>query len=193
MTAQSRLSTVLILSLALLVPAVASAEPADTFVGDQQQELMTLLRQPKKNDASVTRVLDRVLDYDALARSSLGPLWEERTPAEREEFQKLLTGLVRKSYKKSISDILGYDVTIAGRKDIDEKVLVETVAKSRTNAREEPVQIDYLLHQVDGHWKVADVVTEGSSMVGNYRSQFVKIVKKSGWDALLGKMRKKLG
>ena len=39
---------------------------------------------------------------------------------------------------------------------------------------------------------VLDVVTEGSSLLNNYRSQFRKIIKKQGFAELMRRMRTKL-
>ena len=48
-----------------------------------------------------------------------------------------------------------------------------------------------MLHQVGGQWRIFDVVTEGSSMVMNYRNQFGRIIKKDGFAELLRKMKSK--
>ena len=186
-----RFAPLLALVLGLLLPVVASAGPADSFVKDQQTELMGLLKKGKGCDKA-TPVLDRVLDYDALAHGSLADDWGNHSEAELQEFQRLLTGLVRKAYCKNISDIAGYDVGVDGEEKIDDGVLVKTVATSRSNRHEEPVHIDYLLHEVDGKWRAFDVVTESSSMVNNYRHQFRRVIKKDGFQKLLEKMAKKL-
>ena len=39
--------------------------------------------------------------------------------------------------------------------------------------------------------RIVDVVTEGSSMVGNYRSSFNRIMKKGGFSEVLKRMRKR--
>ena len=41
-------------------------------------------------------------------------------------------------------------------------------------------------------WRAVDVVTEGSSMVNNYKAQFHKIIVKDGIPGLLKKMKGKL-
>ncbi len=35
-----------------------------------------------------------------------------------------------------------------------------------------PVPVDYLMHQADGQWKIFDVLVEGTSFVGTFRTQF---------------------
>jgi phospholipid transport system substrate-binding protein len=53
--------------------------------------------------------------------------------------------------------------------------------------------VDYLMHQVDGKWRIVDIVTEGTSLVGNYRSQFRRVIKKHGFPELLKRMKNKAG
>jgi phospholipid transport system substrate-binding protein len=99
--------------------------------------------------------------------------------------------LVRNSYRRNIKKTLGYQVDYKGEQDGDAGKVVRTVAHNKTNAREEPVSIDYVVHQVDGKWQIYDIVTEGSSLIRNYRNQFRKVIEKKGFDELLRRMKAK--
>ena len=114
--------------------------------------------------------------------------WWAKREAERKEFSEVLEGLVRKAYRKNLRNTLDYDISYEGQSE----QLVRTVAKSRTNNREEPIHIDYEVSKVGGRWLIHNIITEGSSLVRNYRSQFARIIKKKGFPALLERMRKKL-
>ena len=71
-------------------------------------------------------------------------------------------------------------------------ILVKTKAKSKTDEREDAVEIVFKMAQKGAAWKVQDIVTEGVSLVSSYRSQFTKIIKKDGFPALVQKMKDKL-
>lgn len=186
-------AAILALGLGLAGPAGAQGT-AEDFVRERQAELTSLLRKPDTaaNQQQIAAVFDQLLDYDRLARESLGAYWEQRTPEERQEFQALLMQLVQRAYRKNLRKTLDYEVTFKGQDAAKNGYLVQTVARHRTNRREEPVSVDYLLHKVDGQWRVYDIVTEGSSLVGNYRSQFRRIIKKDGFPEVLERMKKKL-
>jgi phospholipid transport system substrate-binding protein len=177
------------LLFALPAPALAAAG-AEATLKAKQQELTELVK--KDDKAKLDRAFDDILDYSTLAKESLGELWAERTPGEREEFQKLLTELVRGAYRKSIKRTLSYDVEYKGESKIEGGTLVRTVAKSRENSREEPISLDYGMHEVGGRFRIRDIVTDGASLVSNYRNQFRRIVKKEGFPELLNRMRKKI-
>lgn len=185
-----RLIMPLVLALSLAVPSVALAAQAEDFMKGKHAELTTLVKQ--NQDKKLEAMFDEVLDYDTLAKESLGDEWDARTPEERAEFQKLLTQLVRAAYRKNLKKTADYDVTFKGEEPGKGGTLVRTQAKSRKNAREEAVEVDYLMHQVGGKWRVRDIVTEGSSMVGNYRSQFRRIIKKDGFPELLKRLKNKV-
>jgi phospholipid transport system substrate-binding protein len=181
----------LVLAFSLAFPVAASAAEAESFMKGKHGELTSLVKQNK--DKKLESLFDEVLDYEALAKASLGDEWEARTPQERAEFQSLLTQLVRSAYRRNLKKTANYDVVFKGEEPGKGGVLVRTEARNRGNAREEPLAIDYLMHQVDGKWRVFDIVTEGSSMVGNYRSQFRRVIKKHGFSELLKRMKNKAG
>ncbi len=136
--------------------------------------------------------MDQVFDYDELARRSLGDEWQTRSDSERQEFERLLERLVRQSYRKHLDKTIGWEVTYNALSNVDGGVRVPTIATHKTDKRKEPVGVDYLLHELKGQWKVYDIVIEGSSLVGNYNSQFRKIIRKKGFGELISRMKRRL-
>lgn len=190
MSRQKHWFSMFALVFGLLLPVTASAAEAQKFLSDKQGELVGLLK--KDSREKLDRLFDQILDYDALAQDSLADEWARRTPEERAEFQRLLTGLVRDAYRKNLKRTLGYDVEYRGETKVATGTLVQTVAKNKGKVREEPVSIDYVLHQVGGQWRIRDIVTDGSSLVQNYKNQFRRILKKQGFPELIKKMKTKL-
>lgn len=190
MTARRSFLSALLCAAALSVTPVAFAASAEDFVKAKQTELTKLVQSGK--DADVDKVFDQVLDYRVLAEAALGDHWAERTPAEKDEFTDLLSKLVRNSYRKNIKKTLGYEVTYKGTEKGKNGEVVRTVAKNLKDAREEPISIDYVVRAQSSGQRIVDVVTEGSSMVNNYRSSFGRIMKKGGFPEVLKRMRKKV-
>jgi phospholipid transport system substrate-binding protein len=181
----------LALCLSLSFPAFAAE--AENFVKGKHTQLTELVSKAKSKDdeKKLDAAFDAVFDYDGLAKATLKDTWEQRTPAERAEFTAVLKDLVRNSYRRNIKKTLGYEVDYKGEQDGDVGKVVRTVARNKSNAREEPVSIDYVVHQVDGKWQIYDIVTEGSSLIRNYRNQFRRVSEKKGFDELLRRMRAK--
>jgi phospholipid transport system substrate-binding protein len=181
------------LALALTLSLPAFGTEAESFVKGKHNELTELVSKAKsaEDQKKLDAAFDAVFDYDGLARATLKDSWEQRTPGERTEFTALLKDLVRNAYRRNIKNTLGYEVDYKGEQDGDAGKVVRTVAHNKKNAREEPVSIDYVVHQVEGKWLIADIVTEGSSLARNYRNQFRKVIEKKGFDELLKRMRAK--
>lgn len=196
MTRSTLLKVLFVALLGVALPRSAFADDggAEPFVKDKHAELTELLKKPKSpaNDKKVQAVFDELLDYDYLARESLKDYWGERSDAEKKDFSDVLQQLVRNAYRKNLKKTLEYSIEYRGSDKAKQGYLVRTVAKSKTNSREDPISVDYLLHKVNGKWRVYDIVTEGSSLVHNYRSQFRRIIKKKGFDELMRRMKDKL-
>jgi len=169
----------------------ASSSSAEDFVKAKQTELLKLVKQGKP-DVEVDKVFDQVLDYRVLAEAALRDHWADRTEAERTEFTELLSKLVRASYRKNLKKTLGYDIAYKGTEKAQDGEVVHTVATNVKDAREEPMSIDYVVRSQTAGQRIVDVVTEGSSMVANYRSSFNRIIKKGGFPEVLKRMRKKV-
>jgi phospholipid transport system substrate-binding protein len=180
------------LAFAMSLSLPAFAAEAENFVKGKQTELSALVSKAKspEDEKRLDSAFDAVLDYKNLAIATLES-WDQRTPAEREEFTAVLKDLVRNAYRRNLKKTLGYDVDYKGESDSDAGKIVKTVAHNTKNAREEPVNVDYVVHQVDGKWLIYDIVTEGSSLIRNYKNQFRRVIQKHGFDELLKRMKAK--
>jgi phospholipid transport system substrate-binding protein len=183
----------LALATAFTVTANA-AESAQDFVQSRQTQVAQLVKQApgSQRDKQVATVLDAMIEYDELAKRSLAGHWGDLSDSQHKEFTEILRNLVRRNYERNIRNIVDYRVEYLGEESGGEGVVVKSRASSASNRREEPISIDYQLMKIGGGWRVVDVVTEGSSLVNNYKSQFHRIIQKYGFDTLVRKMKDKL-
>jgi phospholipid transport system substrate-binding protein len=181
--------------LSVLVSAgSALAQSATDVVRTKQTALFSLIKQPSStaNQDKIQRLFDEMLDYSGLAQASLADEWAARTEAERQEFSNILKQLVRKAYEKNLKKTVTFRIDYVGQDAVDSAELVRTRATNQANSRDEPVEIDFKMVKDGSSWKVADIITEGSSLVRNYRNQFTRIIKRDGFPALIKKMNDKL-
>jgi phospholipid transport system substrate-binding protein len=186
-------ATFSLLALTLGQVSPASAGPATDVVKAKQTALFDLLKRGGgESQKKIGVIFDEMLDYDTLAERSLGSEWAARSDAEKRQFTELLKQLVRRSYERNLKKTLNFNIEYLGEKESNGALTVKTRAVSRTDAREEPVEIAYKLARSGDTWRVQDIITEGVSLVGSYRAQFTKIIKKDGFPALIQKMKDKL-
>jgi phospholipid transport system substrate-binding protein len=134
----------------------------------------------------IRRVAQGLFDFNEMARLTLARHWKDRSVQEQEEFVRLFTDLLERSYLTTIENYAGERVTF----------LTESVSgpyaqvRSRiTTDRRMEISIDYRLIESGARWAVYDVVLDGVSLVSNYRSQFNSIIRTSSFADLLTKLR----
>ena len=185
----------IVFALAMAFAPGAFAGEAQDYVQARHTELTNVLKEPA-SPARAQRLgtlLDSMIDFDSIAQESLGNHKEGRSEDELKEFHELLQKLIKRNYERNIQKTLDYTVSYDGEDPGTEGVIVHTKAeKKKANGDPDIVSIDYRLHQKNGRWIVFDILTENSSMVGNYKNQFNKTIRKDGWNGLIAKLKRKL-
>ncbi len=138
--------------------------------------------------SEIRQLADGLFDFTEMGRLTLAGHWRARTPGEQQEFVRLFTALLERSYLSSIENYAGEKVTF-----LSESVSgpYAQVRSRITTDRRVEISIDYRLLDNGTRWVVYDVVLDGVSLVSNYRSQFNSIIRTSSFADLLGKLRNK--
>jgi phospholipid transport system substrate-binding protein len=133
-------------------------------------------------------VADQVFDWQETGKRALGRHWQPLTPEQRQEFSSLFADLVERSYVGKIELYSGEKIIYAGDTIEGDQATVKTklITKSQTQ-----IPIDYRLQKEGDRWRVYDVLIEGVSLVGNYRTQFNRVIQQTGYDDLVKKMKTK--
>jgi phospholipid transport system substrate-binding protein len=183
---------------ALLVGLALAAHagiPTDQVRGATDQVLKILqdsaLKSPDKTAErrkQLRAVVDQVFDWQETGKRALARHWQSLKPEQRQEFSALFADLVERSYVGKIEAYSGEKVAYVGDTIEGNQATVKTklITKSGTE-----IPIDYRMQKEGDRWRVYDVLIEGVSLVGNYRTQFNKIIQQSGYDELAKKMKNK--
>ncbi|HEU4369152.1 MAG TPA: ABC transporter substrate-binding protein [Methylomirabilota bacterium] len=173
----------------------AAGPPTDQLRGHVEQILKILddpaLRQgarERERRAAIRRIAEEIFDFGEISRRSLGRHWQERSPAERQEFTQLFTDLLERSYVSKIEGYSGERITFSGETLDGELATVRTRIVSKQGV-ETPV--DYRVFQQGPRWRAYDVSIEGVSLVANYRSQFNALIQRSSYAGLVRALRAK--
>ena len=138
--------------------------------------------------AEIRRVAQRLFDFDEMSRLTLARHWKDRSIQEREEFVRLFTDLLERSYLTTNENYAGEKITLLGESVSGPYAQVRS--RIVTDRRAE-ISIEYRLLQSGGQWAVYDVLLDGVSLVSNYRSQFNSIIRTSSFSELLAKLSSK--
>lgn len=183
------LITLLMLTISNI--AFAGQGPTD-FLKSINKQIQPLLTNADKNNSKIVGLVNKMLDFEALCKESLGKHWDEHSPAEQAEFSNTLKALIEQNVisrlKKTDNNLLTYkDEKIKGQ-----TAKVVTTVKDGEGPRAAEIEIVYEMAKKGNTWIVVDIVTDGMSLVSNYRSQFNKMIKQDGWDNMIQKMKDKL-
>ncbi len=181
--------------LLMAATAAASTRPSEV-VQSAVSRAMTIvqdsnLARPANADrrrAALRRAAEDLFDYGEMARRTLVRHWADRSAEERQEFVRLFTRLLERSYLGKIQDWAGERVVYLGEAVDGDRAEVRSKI---VTARRREIPIEYRLHRSGVHWQVYDVLFEGASVVSVYRSQFNRIIQESSFAALIDRMRQK--
>jgi phospholipid transport system substrate-binding protein len=148
------------------------------------------LKQPgrvEERRQQIEQVIRHRVNFEQMAQRSLGVPWTRLNDTERQEFVSLFVQLIRDTVANKIDQYY------------DEQVfyLVEqrkgSFAEVRTNLIGPKVDtsLDFRLENHSGGWLVYDVAIDGISTVGNYRTQFSRIIRDDAYAGLVEKMKQR--
>jgi phospholipid transport system substrate-binding protein len=193
-----RRARVVALSLAVTLGGLplASLAPAgpvtDQFKNDLTQVLKVIEesegKPPESRRAAIRAAAEPVFDWREMAARALARHWQARSEAERAEFVRLFTDLIERAYITRVERYSGEPVKFVGEKVEGDLAVVQTRFIA-TKGQEVPM--DYRLINRDGRWRVYDVVVEGVSLVGNYRTQFDRVIRTSSYPELVKRLKDK--
>lgn len=173
--------------------AAPTTTPSQVFK-ERHGKVVELVKKRAPSD-EVARVVDDLLDYDALSQNSLGgsARYASKCAPRCAEFQALLTKLIRENYLKRIRTDKKYELTVVGEEaKVNGDVRVITNIAITRDGKPEIVEVVYVMHAVGDTWKVEDIVTDGVSLAKNYKFEFNKIIRDKGIDELILRLENKL-
>jgi phospholipid transport system substrate-binding protein len=169
--------------------------PTDT-VRDYTDAVVKVLEDPAlkvderraERRAAVRKIAIDIFDVQETARRALGPHWQQRSPQEREEFVQLFADLLERTYINKI-DLFGGEKLKFTEEKVDGDHAVVRAKVITKQGTEVPVEARMINRGT--RWQIYDIVIENISLVGNYRSQFDRIIRTSSYSELAKRLRSK--
>ena len=182
-----------ILAAALWHAAPAAAGTPTEDLKRQTDQVLQVLRTPsltpQARRAAVRDLALETFDLTETARRALGAHWQGRTPAQREEFVRVFRDLLEQTYVARIDEYGGERLEYISEKVDGDAAVVRAQIVTKSGAS---VPVESRLNQRGGRWLVYDVLIENVSLVGNYRSQFDRIIRTSSFDDLVRRLKERV-
>jgi phospholipid transport system substrate-binding protein len=179
--------SVLFLTLAPSAAAESAKEQLQVTIDRVIEVLRTIhsTEDIEKNRNSLRQILLTRFDFTAMAEKSLGNHWKDLDGLE-EEFVSAFTDFVEHSYMSTLGSYRGEKVVYDRDRSDGESAEVGTRV---VGGQGTPIKIEYKLHLTGRQWMVYDAVIDDVSIVGNYRSQFARILQTASLAELIQNLR----
>ncbi len=149
----------------------ASVQQATQILRDP--ELAVPARREERREM-LRRIIYQEFDFARMSQNAVGRAWVKFSPGQKQRFIVVFQQLLENTYMNLIERYDGEKVefvkeTPKGR----DMVLVDSIVY----AKGQKYKLSYYMNNESGVWKVDDVLIEGVSVVGNYRSQFQQAIR----------------
>jgi phospholipid transport system substrate-binding protein len=186
----------ILVTFALLVAGLSPAwagPPTDTL-REYTEAVQKVLDDPalktdeRRHDrrAAVRKLAIEAFDVQETAQRALGPHWQQRTPAEREEFVQLFADLLERSYIAKIDLYGGERLRFTDERVDGDNAIVRARVTTKTGTE---VPVEGRMHKKGERWLIYDVAIENISLIANYRAQFDRIIRTSSYAELVKRLR----
>lgn len=142
----------------------------------------------------IIELLNDNLNLDWMAKYSLGRHRRTLDENEIQTFTSVYSRFIVKAYVDLTHHYRGEKANLKTVKKIDEDMFIVNleIIKPGSNS---PIKVDYLVHEIgngkDHKFKVADIITEGISLLNSQQSEFNNIISNQGIDALIKDLEEK--
>ncbi len=180
----------LIVVIALSIGPYAWAGPPTEQLRAYTDQVLKVLENPAvtlpERRAAVGTLAAEAFEVSETAKRALGPHWQQRTPAEREEFVKLFANLLEQTYMSRIDEYGGERITYVGEQIDGDRAIVRARIMTKKGGE---VSVESRLLQQEDRWLIYDVLIENISLIGNYRSQFDRIIRTASYGDLVKRLK----
>lgn len=192
-----------VLTAALAATAIGAAGPAgaqspdeaSAFVKQTGEALAAVANGPgddARRKADLAAIIERTVDIDGIAKFCLGRFWRLATPAQQQEYTTLFHRVLAANITGHLGDYRGVGFTIGRTAPREGDLAVATVITRPNTA---PANVQWVVNQVGGQWRILDVVAEGTSLRLTQRSDYASFLARNGNNvqALIDAMRRQAG
>ena len=179
----------------LVFAEVDETEDASQVVKDFQAELLNVMQQGDKLtfEQRFEQLKPAVLkshDLTKITRIVVSKEWKKLTIEQKKELIRKFSTLSIASYAHYFNSYSGESFTVESVKQLSpNQIYVHTFL---VLPDDKDVSMDYLLKKTGDDWRIINIITNGVSDLALKRSEYVAVLKKSGFDVLLAELSVKI-
>lgn len=188
---------VFFIALMLASPVAAKADDgAKEVVQTLCGRLLSVMKQSQQlgfqgRVDKLSKVVNDSYDMPGATKATLGVAYAKLSPDEASQLTQLFAKFSVYSYADQFDGWDGESFEVGDAKPSTEGSVIVPSRIVMKNGQ--ATEIDYLLHQDNGRWKIIDVLLDGSiSQTAVRRSEFVSIFRRDGFPGLVAMLTQKM-
>lgn len=186
-----RLLWISLVCLSLATTAHAESAPADT-INTLHAALLQNMKDSKtltctNRIATIKKVVNASFDLPFLAKHIVRKYWAAQAAPQQQDFSFALEEMIASTYASQFSSFNGEKFVTQKTEDLgkDRKV----VHAQLIIPNDDPVTFDYVLKNIDGKWRIINVIAEGVSDLAIRSAQYDRVIKDKGFNGLLTQIK----
>jgi len=177
-------------SLSRQASAAASARDTIEQTSARVLEILRTANLPvEEKRRRIEQIAYDTFDFDTMSKLVLARGWRDLSPDQQHEFVGQFRTQLALTYGRRIDHYGHEELKITGERTEPRGDV--TVQSRVMGGQYDNTAIDYRLRQAGDSWKIIDVIVEGVSLVGSYRSQFQELLDRGGPQKVLALLREK--
>jgi phospholipid transport system substrate-binding protein len=185
------LAAVLIAAPSAMASATTDAAQAKKLIEDLSKQALSILKTEKGNlpqrEAKFRTILSEYFAMSSISRTVAGQHWQEMSPKQQSDFQKLFSEWVLKTYARRFGGYQGENIAVGDTSAVGrDSVLVQTTV----SGAERNNKVEWRVRNTGKESnKIVDVSVDGVSKLVTQRSEIASIVKNQGVNGMLDTLR----
>ena len=173
--------------------SVAGSETPLTLVKQLVAQVLAVVKDNRMAQAAKEKRLRELgaanFDFAEMSRLAMGHSWPSLSTDQHRRFVSAFTSFLEDAYLNKIQNYSNQNIQISGARMFGKE-------RAQVNGRVaqpgvEPITLRFSLRRAGGAWKIYDVALDNVSTLGNYRTQFQRIMREKGFDELLAQIRQR--
>lgn len=185
-----------ILIAAIVAPLMFGGEAraqatASQFISVLGQQAISTLQSTagslEQREQQFRGILAQNFDVPFIGRFVLGQHWRRATPQQQADYLALFEDFLVLTYSRRLGGYTGETLSIVGERPANDR---DTVVRTRIDRPSgAPIDADWRVRLIDGHFKIIDIEVAGVSMALTQRSEFASVIGRNGINGLIEVLR----
>lgn len=171
-------------------PMETLRQPIDQIIGILNDPAFKGADKKAQQRDKIWEIARPVFNFEEISRRAIGKSWEKFSEDEKKRFTAVFSEFLGNTYIDKLQGEFHNEQI-----DFDKELVKGSKALVRTRLRRATTEIpiDYRMRQIDGAWKIYDILVDnGVSIVKNYYVQFHSMLKEGTPAQLIERLEKKL-